>query len=151
MVANHQQKIGEGVELSRGWVLLPGGAAMEVSVHGDGPLTADLAGLMPLAVAVGGLVMSYLLAFSLGMAGLSRRRSLALARTQRHLRAQQRVQTLIARDQPLEDILKAICRIVEAQVPGGIASIMLCDEARLRLERIYSVSLPQAYCDAVRG
>ncbi|MCE8034510.1 EAL domain-containing protein [Halomonas sp. MCCC 1A11057] len=74
-----------------------------------------------------------------------------MARTQRHLRAQQRVQTLIARDQPLEDILKAICRIVEAQVPGGIASIMLCDEARLRLERIYSVSLPQAYCDAVRG
>ncbi|MCE8022126.1 EAL domain-containing protein [Halomonas sp. MCCC 1A11036] len=74
-----------------------------------------------------------------------------MARTQRHLRAQQRVQTLIARDQPLEEILKAICRIVEAQVPGGIASIMLCDGAQLRLERIHSVGLPQAYCDAIEG
>ncbi|MCE8002350.1 EAL domain-containing protein [Halomonas sp. MCCC 1A11081] len=74
-----------------------------------------------------------------------------MARTQRHLRAQQRVQTLIARDQPLEETLGAICRIVEAQVPGGIASIMLCDEARLYLNRIYSLSLPQAYCDAITG
>lgn len=98
-----------------------------------------------------GLVLSYLLAFSLAMADLSRRRSLALARTQRHLRAQQRVQTLIARDQPLEETLGVICRIIEAQVPGGIASIMLCDEARLYLDRIYSLSLPQAYCDAIIG
>ncbi|MGR4067927.1 EAL domain-containing protein [Billgrantia sp. C5P2] len=141
----------EGVELRRGLVMLPGGAAMEMRIHDAGPLLASLAGLMPLGVAVGGLVMSYLLAFSLGMAGLSRRRSMALARTQRHLRAQQRVQTLIARDQPLEDTLKAICRIVEAQVPGGIASIMLCDEAGLHLVRLYSVSLPQAYGDAIEG
>ncbi|WP_234283463.1 MULTISPECIES: EAL domain-containing protein [unclassified Halomonas] len=145
---NHRQDI-EGVELRRGLVMLPGGAAMKMRIHDAGPQRASLTGLMPLGVAVGGLVMSYLLAFSLGMAGLGRRRSLALARTQRHLRAQQRVQTLIARDQPLEDTLKAICRIVEAQVPGGIASIMLCDEAQQRLERLYSVSLPQAYCEAI--
>ncbi|MCC5883218.1 MAG: EAL domain-containing protein [Halomonas sp.] len=74
-----------------------------------------------------------------------------MARTQRHLRAQQRVQTLIARDQPLEEILAAICRIVEAQVPGSIASIMLSDEARLHLDRIFSVSLSPAYCERARG
>ncbi|MFQ3788092.1 EAL domain-containing protein [Halomonas sp. A29] len=151
MVANHRQDALRGVELRRGWVVLPGGAAVEMRVHGDGPLSLSLAGLLPLGVAAGGLLMSYLLAFSLGMAGLSRRRSLALARTQRHLRAQQRVQALIARDQPLEETLKAICRIIEAQVPGGIASIMLSDEAQLHLERIYSVNLPSSYCDAIKG
>ncbi|WP_232090270.1 EAL domain-containing protein [Billgrantia diversa] len=151
MVANRRQDAASGVELRRGWVVLPGGATVGMRIHGGGPLSANMAGLLPLGVAVGGLVMTYLLAFSLGMAGLSQRRSLALARTQRHLRAQQRVQTLIARDQPLEDTLKAICRIIEAQVPGGIASIMLCDEARLRLEQLYSVNLPQAYCDAIEG
>ncbi|WP_240549157.1 sensor domain-containing phosphodiesterase [Billgrantia antri] len=146
---NNLQDAETGVELRRGLVVLPGGAAMEMRIHDAGPLKASLTGLMPLGVAIGGLIMSYLLAFSLGMDGLSRRRSLALARTQRHLRAQQRVQTLIARDQPLKETLKAICRIVEVQVPGGIASIMLCDEAQQRLEQLHSVSLPQAYCGAV--
>ncbi|WP_245904557.1 sensor domain-containing phosphodiesterase [Billgrantia lactosivorans] len=148
---NHRDEGEVGVELRRGLVMLPGGAALEMRIHDGGPLRAGLPGLMPLSVAVGGLVMSYLLAFSLGMAGLSRRRSIALARTQRHLRAQQRVQTLIARDQPIEEILQVICRIVEVQVPDGIASIMLCDEAQQRLDRLHSVSLPQAYCEAIRG
>ncbi|MGR2737443.1 EAL domain-containing protein [Billgrantia sp. Q4P2] len=151
MVANLQQDDTRRLELRRGWVVLPGGATVEMRIHGDGPLSASLAGVLPLGVAVGGIIMSYLLAFSLGMADLSRRRSLALARTQRHLRAQQRVHTLIARDHTLEDTLKAICRVIEAQVPGGIASIMLCDETQQRLERLYSVNLPQSYCDAIEG
>ncbi|MGQ4880121.1 EAL domain-containing protein [Billgrantia sp. LNSP4103-1] len=152
MVTNQGTDDQANLELRHGWLVLPGGATVRVRVHGEGPsTTAGLLGGMPLGVAVGGLVLSYLLAFSLAMADLSRRRSLALARTQRHLRAQQRVQTLIARDQPLAETLGAICRIVEAQVPGGIASIMLCDEARLCLERLYSVNLPQAFCKAVAG
>ena len=149
MVANRQGDT-HGVELRRGWVVLPGGGSIEVRIQGASPLL-NVSGLMPLGVAVGGLVMSYLLAFSLGMAGLSRRRSLALARAQRHLRSQQRVQTLIARDHPLEDTLRAICRIVEAQVPRGLASIMLIDDAQECLERLISISLPHPFCDAVEG
>jgi diguanylate cyclase (GGDEF)-like protein/PAS domain S-box-containing protein len=152
MVANHVTSEQAGVELQQGLVVLPGGETVSLQLRGEGPLAASsLGGLMPLAVAVGGLLLSYLLAFSLAMTALSRRRSLALARAQRHLRAQQRVQTLIARDQPLEETLRVICRIVETQVPGGMASIMLCDEAQQSLDRIFSIQLPQAYQDAVKG
>jgi len=151
LVAN--QVNGEmATELQQGFLVLPGGATLSVKVQGNGPFAmSSLGEAIPLGVGVAGLVLSYLLAFSLAMADLSRRRSLALARTQRHLRAQQRVQTLIARDQPLEETLGVICRIVEAQVPGGIASIMLCDETRLNLDRIYSISLPPDYCNAIKG
>ncbi|RUA22479.1 hypothetical protein DSL92_05260 [Billgrantia gudaonensis] len=39
-------------------------------------------------------------------------------------RAQQRVQTMVARDKPLASTLQAICRMVEAQSPGALSSII---------------------------
>ena len=151
LAANHEALRERGTKLHQNLVVLPGGVTLDARVYdaAAGPLA--IGGLMPLNVAIGGLILSYLLAFSLGMASLSRRRSITLARTQRHLRAQQRVQTLIARDQPLTDTLKAICRMVEAQAPGSLCSIMLCGDDRETLESVYSVSLPQRYCEAVRG
>ncbi|AMD01832.1 EAL domain-containing protein [Halomonas chromatireducens] len=151
LAANHAAERELGLRLHRGLIVLPGGATLEARVYDAavGPLA--FGGMMPLNVAIGGLILSYLLAFSLGMASLSRRRSVSLARTQRHLRAQQRVQTLIARDQPLSDTLRAICRMVEAQAPGSQCSIMLCGDDHNTLESIYSVSLPESYCEAVRG
>ncbi|MCG6656222.1 EAL domain-containing protein [Halomonas campisalis] len=85
------------------------------------------------------------------MAGLSAQRSTILAMTQRHLRAQQRVQAMVARDQPLPEILQAICRLVEAQAPGALSTIMLASRDQRRLDRVFSISLPEAYLEAVRG
>ncbi|MCE9663998.1 EAL domain-containing protein [Halomonas sp. M5N1S17] len=151
LATNHDPQQERGMKLHRNLVVLPGGVTLEARVYdaASGPLA--IGGLMPLNVAIGGLILSYLLAFSLGMASLSRRRSVTLAITQRHLRAQQRVQTLIARDQPLADTLKAICRMVEAQAPGSVSSIMLCNDEGSVLDHVYSVSLPERYCEAVRG
>ena len=152
MTGNVFSPIENQVELRRGWLVLPGGTRLEVKVYGDGPLVmGGLVGLMPLVLAVGGLILSYLLGFSLTMADLSRRRSLALARAQRNLRSQQRVQTLIARDQPLEETLKAICKVIQAQVPGGIASIMLIDASGERFQKAFSLDLPQEYLDLLQG
>ncbi|MGL6250491.1 MAG: hypothetical protein ACRC3F_06160, partial [Billgrantia desiderata] len=77
MVAN--QAIGEmTTELQQGFLVLPGGATLSVKVQGDGPFAmSSLGEAIPLGVGVAGLVLSYLLAFSLAMADLSRRRSLA--------------------------------------------------------------------------
>ncbi len=151
LAANHGDEPERGVKLHQVLIVLPGGVTVEARVYDAavGPLA--IGGLMPMNVAIGGLILSYLLAFSLGMASLSRRRSVSLARTQRHLRAQQRVQTLIARDQPLSDTLRAICRMVESHAPGSLCSIMLCGDDRKSLESDYSVSLPERYCEAVRG
>ncbi|WP_231489500.1 EAL domain-containing protein [Billgrantia saliphila] len=151
LVANREHGLSSNIELVKSQLILPGGVTVEMHVHGDDVPTASINGLMPLGVAVGGLVLSYLLAFSLGMASLGRRRSLALVGAQRHLRAQQRVQTLIARDQPLSDTLKAICRLVESQSQGAISSIMLCDAEQETLDKFFSVNLPERYLSKVRN
>ncbi|WP_445157866.1 EAL domain-containing protein [Halomonas sp. E14] len=150
LVDNRQDQASEGRLLHSTSIVLPGGVRLLVQAHDAQPAMVPLAALMPLGVALGGLLLSYLLAFSLGMASLGRRRSLALAQAQRYLRAQQRVQTMIARDQPLADTLKAVCRLVEAQAPGAIASIMLCDETGTLLSKVYTVSLPESWCTALR-
>lgn len=152
-LVGNRQALGQadaGPLLHKNSVVLPGGVKLQAMAHEAGPGVASLVALMPLGVALGGLLLSYLLAFSLGMASLGRHRSLALAQAQRYLRAQQRVQTMIARDQPLADTLKAVCRMVEAQAPGAIASIMLCDETGTLLNRVYTVSLPESWRRALR-
>ncbi len=150
LVDNRQAQAGAGRLLHSTSIVLPGGVRLLVQAHDAQPALVSLAALMPLSVALGGLLLSYLLAFSLGMASLGRRRSLALAQAQRYLRAQQRVQAMIARDQPLADTLKAVCRLVEAQAPGAIASIMLCDETGTLLSKVYTVSLPESWCQSLR-
>ncbi len=150
LMANREHG-GDEVVIEKSRLILPGGVTVEIHAHNDGSSFSSSAGWMPLGVAVGGWVLSYLLAFNLGMVNLGRRRSLALVSAQRHLRAQQRVQTLIARDQPLSDTLRAICRLVESQANGAISSIMLCDDEQKTLDRIYSVNLPERYLAAVRG
>lgn len=140
-----------GIELSRVLLMLPGGTPIGARGYAPKAESSTLAGALPVGVGIGGFILSYLMAFSLGVANLSARRSVTLANTQRHLRAQQRVQTMVARDKPLASTLQAICRMVEAQSPGALSSIMLSDREGQRLDEVYSVSLPNAFLTAVRG
>ncbi|WP_163559544.1 EAL domain-containing protein [Halomonas sp. NO4] len=140
-----------GAELQKGLLVLPGGATLEARGHAPLGESPTLAGMLPVGVGLGGLILSYLMAFSLGVAHISARRSVTLANTQRHLRAQQRVQTMVARDQPLAATLEAICRLVEAQAPGALSSIMLSNREGQCLDEVYSVSLPESYLAAVQG
>ncbi|TFH86862.1 GGDEF and EAL domain-containing protein [Billgrantia azerbaijanica] len=151
LLINTQAHGEPGAVLSRGLLALPGGATLKTRGHAPAVQATGLAEALPLGVGIGGVILSYLMAFSLGVANLSARRSVTLANTQRHLRAQQRVQTMVARDKPLATTLKAICRMVEAQASGAVSSIMLCDRAEQCLNSVFSVSLPQEYQAAVCG
>ncbi|PMR77693.1 bifunctional diguanylate cyclase/phosphodiesterase [Billgrantia endophytica] len=140
-----------GHQLATTGIVLPGGVTLEARGYAPASVAPTLGGLVPLGVAVGGLTLTYLLAFSLGVTGLSSRRSLMLAQAQRHRRAQQRVQAMVARDRPLPETLRAICRLVEFQSPGALSSIMLCDRQQRTLDRAFSTSLPASYLDKVSG
>src|SRR5262245_32971820 len=56
---------------------------------------------------------------------------------------------MVARGAALPDILDSLCRIVEQQATGVLASILLLDGNRLRHGS--APSLPKAYADAIDG
>ena len=75
---------------------------------------------------------------------------------QRHLEAlvegQSQVLEMIAQGLPLDQILEAIVRWVEAQSRDGVvASLLLLDHTGQRLQHGAAPSLPQTYNDAIHG
>src|SRR5215510_15903329 len=56
---------------------------------------------------------------------------------------------MLARGEPLSDILDELCRLVEQQASGVLASVLLLDGDRLRHGG--APSLPKAYTDAIDG
>src|SRR5690606_3346222 len=92
---------------------------------------------------------SGLLVFSLALAGQLLGRTRALGEVRQQLEAQQAVQTRIVREEPLEEILAAICRMLEQQVPGSLCSVMLVNEEGNALELMAGEGLPRAYREAV--
>jgi PAS domain S-box-containing protein len=62
---------------------------------------------------------------------------------------ERRILEMVARGDSLAEILDSLCRFVEAQANGGLASISLVDGDRLRHGA--APSLPKAYTDAING
>ncbi|MFY0989108.1 EAL domain-containing protein [Halomonas sp. C05BenzN] len=136
--------------LARRHIGLPGGPMLTLETYAGEQGHWHLASLVPTAVAAGGLTLSWLLAFSLGLVSLVMARSRALAETRHQLEDQQEIQAMIAREQPLDDTLAAVCRMLERQCPGALCSIMLGDAGGERLRLVSGDSLPGEFREAVR-
>ena len=67
------------------------------------------------------------------------------------LEGQKRVMEMIAADAPLAETLGALTRLLEAQVPGMLSSILLLDKQGIRLHHGAAPSLPPAYVKAIDG
>jgi len=65
------------------------------------------------------------------------------------LAGEKRVLELVARGNPLPEILDTLCRLVEEQDNGALASILLVEGDRLKCGG--APSLPKAYTDAIDG
>lgn len=135
--------------LHRRHIGLPGGARLTLEAYPGAQHDWLLTALMPVGVAGGGLVLSGMLVFSLALAGQLLGRTPALSEARQQLEAQQAVQARIVREEPLEETLTAICRMLEQQVPGALCSIMLVNEEGTALELAAGERLPPAYRDAV--
>ena len=64
---------------------------------------------------------------------------------------QQQVLEMIALSAPLPEILDTLCRMIEAQSGEMLCSVLLLDEAGVRLRHAAAPSLPPAYADAIDG
>lgn len=104
---------------------------------------------VPMGVTLGGLTLSWLLAFSLGVVRLTSTRSEELAEARQALEDQQHIQRMIAQDAPLDDILEAICHMLERQLPDAICSIMLANAEKTHLYLAAGGRLPAPYRKAV--
>jgi GAF domain-containing protein len=67
------------------------------------------------------------------------------------LEGQKQILSLIGEDGPLEEVLDAICRLVDAQAEGTFSSILLLDETGEHLLHGAAPHLPEAYNKAVNG
>jgi PAS domain S-box-containing protein len=65
------------------------------------------------------------------------------------LTGEKRILEMVAKGDPLSQILDSVCRFVEEQASGLLASILLVDGKRVRLGG--APSLPKAYTDAIDG
>lgn len=62
-----------------------------------------------------------------------------------------RILEMIARDAPLEEILDALVRVVEAQFAGMFCSVLLLDTDRQHVRHGAAPSLPKSYVAAIDG
>jgi PAS domain S-box-containing protein len=67
------------------------------------------------------------------------------------LAGEKRLLEMVARGDPLTNILDALCRLVEELASGSLSSILLLDPNGAQLRHGAAPSLPQAYIDAVDG
>ncbi|WP_280553120.1 EAL domain-containing protein [Halomonas sp. 25-S5] len=130
---------------------LPGGPMLSPSVHA-GPEAGWLqAGIGPSAIGIGGLTLTYLLVFSLGMVRLVLGHSRESMAAREQLEQQQSIQAMIAEEVPRDQTLEAICMMLEGQLPGALCSIMLADDDGRELRLVAGNSLPLRYREAVRS
>jgi len=128
---------------------LPGGTMLSPSVQVWPGMDGLQAGMVPSAVGMGGLTLSYLLVFSLGMVRLAVGRSRELLAAREQLEQQQVIQAMIVKEAPLDQTLEAICRMLEAQLQGGICSIMQADAEGGRLQLVAGLRLSAVYRRAI--
>ncbi|MDT0590068.1 EAL domain-containing protein [Halomonas sp. PAR8] len=130
---------------------LPGGVRLRLDIHSAMPSLWPMALGVPAFVGLGGLVLSFLLTLSLGLARLNADRSRELDHSRQHLVRQQAIQAMIAEEAPLDAPLEAVCEMLEEQLPQRLCSIMLANQAGTRLELAAGRRLPEAYRAAIRS
>ncbi|MBY0527307.1 MAG: response regulator [Gemmataceae bacterium] len=67
------------------------------------------------------------------------------------LSGQKHVLEMLATDAPLADVLATLCRMIEAQEPGLLCSVLVLDEAGRRIQQGMGPSLPVGYMQALDG
>lgn len=67
------------------------------------------------------------------------------------LLGQNRILKLIAQDQPLNETLDSLLRMVEQQSPGMLASILLLGADGIHVQHVAAPSLPKSYTSAIDG
>lgn len=75
----------------------------------------------------------------------------SLVRHEAYAEDQRDILSMISTDQPLPDILKAICLMSETLEPSALCSVLLVDGKRKRLRLGAAPSLPDAYQKALNG
>ncbi|WP_166671139.1 PAS domain S-box protein [Modicisalibacter xianhensis] len=68
----------------------------------------------------------------------------------RELEAQQAIQDLIARDEPLSGTLARLCQLMDELIPHALSTVMLFD-AKAQVLRFAAGSLPAAYQEAMQA
>ncbi|MFN2409521.1 MAG: EAL domain-containing protein [Halomonas sp.] len=129
---------------------LPGGISLDLEAFPGGHFNWYMAGFVPVIVAMVGLMLSGLLAFSLGLVEASIARARELAEARQTLEDQQHTQRMIAQEAPLEDILESLCQLLERQFPGALCSVMLVNKAQTHLVLAAGKRLPGAFKDAIQ-
>jgi diguanylate cyclase (GGDEF)-like protein len=64
---------------------------------------------------------------------------------------EKRLLEMIARGEPLSDVLDVLARLIESQSKGSLCSVLLLDGDRKTLRHGAAPSLPRAYTDAIDG
>lgn len=128
---------------------LPGGISLNLEAYPGSHYNWYLAGFVPVIVAMVGLMLSGLLAFSLGLVEASVARARELAEARQTLEDQQHIQQMIAQEAPLDDILESLCKLLERQLPGSFCSIMLANDAKTHLTLAAGKRLPDDYREAI--
>lgn len=127
---------------------LPGGVSLTVEVYPAHAHVWTAALFIPAVVSVGGLMLTWLLSFSLAMVSLAVGRSRQLLAARDQLAAQQTVQNMVVQEEPLPATLEVICRTLESQIADSICAIRLISRDQDTLEWIAGERLPDYFKQA---
>ncbi len=136
--------------LASRYIGLPGGINLALYAYPGNQYNWHQLNLLSFAVALGSLLLSGLLAFSLGVVSVSVSRARELAQTRQSLEDQQAIQHMIAQEQPLKETLESLCLMLERELPSAICSVMLANDTGTHLEFIAGDRLPAAYRSAIQ-
>ena len=124
---------------------LPGGVSFTVEVYPAHAHVWQEELIIPAAVSVGGLMLTWLLSFSLAMALLAVGRSRQLLAARDQLAAQQTIQDMVVQEQPLTGTLEEVCRLVESQIVDSICAIRLSNRDADTLEWVAGERVPESF------
>lgn len=106
---------------------------------------------LALLVLLGGLLLSGLLMFGMRLAWLAQAQARRLAEQQQYTEGQRRILGMISTLQPLPQILREICLLIEHQAPQVLSSIFQVDASGQRLILGAAPSLGERYNRAIEN
>ncbi|WP_372590854.1 EAL domain-containing protein [Guyparkeria sp.] len=130
---------------------LPHGPTLDAIAYLESGQESRLAGLLPSAVALIGLVATALVVLLLAIARSRLRQARRLMKIRTELEAQQGIQSMILHGNSLDDILDRVCHLVEEQGPEYRCAILLSDRERRKLALASGPKLPDSFREAIRS
>ncbi|MNZ42448.1 Phytochrome-like protein cph1 [compost metagenome] len=106
---------------------------------------------LALLVLLCGLALSFFLMVGLRLAWRAQQQAQRLQEQQQYDAAQRRIMGMISTMQPLEQILRELCLLIEQRNPQVICSVLLVDDSRQRLTIGAAPRLGERYNQAVEG